>query len=330
MSRRWWTLALLVVIMLALPAWALAQAKPRDKMTFQFAWIPYGKYAGFYMAKELGYYDQAGLDVTFIRGHGMADSLKTLAAGHAELGEVNQMGSVGGRARGALNREVLMFHDKAMEVFYCLEKHGIRKPKDLEGKSIAAPAGDSQRNMFPIFARVAGIDTSKVRWITVDGAQRDAMVLTRKADAATGFALQIPVVTKMAKAQNLNVHFIKWADHGFDLYSNVLLTSDEFARSNPNLVRGFVQATIRGHEAAFEAPDEAIAIMLKQQPTLDREVARAELDIVKDLVLTEGTKRHGIGWFNEKMLQNSVDWVAEVFKVEKPPVASLYTNEFLK
>ncbi|MBI4247796.1 MAG: ABC transporter substrate-binding protein, partial [Candidatus Rokubacteria bacterium] len=61
---------------------AWAQAKPKDKLTFQFAWIPYGKYAGFYLlAKELGYYDEAGLDVTFIRGHGMADSLKMLAAG---------------------------------------------------------------------------------------------------------------------------------------------------------------------------------------------------------------------------------------------------------
>lgn len=36
---------------------ALAQAKPKEKLTFQFAWIPSGKYAGFYLAKELGYYD---------------------------------------------------------------------------------------------------------------------------------------------------------------------------------------------------------------------------------------------------------------------------------
>jgi len=316
-----------MTVLVLLGATPLAWA---GELVFNLDWLILGRHAGFFMALEKGYYKSAGLDLKIVRGYGSTDVINKITAGQATfaLGDAGSL--IIARSKGAPLKMVALMFAKNPFAVYSLTDANITKPKDLEGKSIAAPAGDSQRNMFPIFARVAGIDTSKVRWITVDGAQRDAMVLTRKADAATGFALQIPVVTKMAKAQNLNVHFIKWADHGFDLYSNVLLTSDEFARSNPNLVRGFVQATIRGHEAAFEAPDEAIAIMLKQQPTLDREVARAELDIVKDLVLTEGTKRHGIGWFNEKMLQNSVDWVAEVFKVEKPPVASLYTNEFLK
>ncbi len=46
--------------------------------------------------------------------------------------------------------------------------------------------------------------------------------------------------------------------------------------------------------------------------------------------MTEDAKQHGIGWVNERTMQTSVDWVAEAFKVEKPPLASLYTNEFLK
>ena len=173
MSRRWLAVLLLVAGVGAAPAAALAQAKPQDKVTFQFAWIPYGKYAGFYVAKELGYYEQAGLDVTFVRGYGLQDGVNKLVAGVADLGEVNQMGSVGARSRGAPLREVLMFHDKAMEVFYSLEKSGIRKPRDLEGKSIGGPKGAGARELFPAFAALNGVDASKVTFVDM---QPDAMV----------------------------------------------------------------------------------------------------------------------------------------------------------
>jgi NitT/TauT family transport system substrate-binding protein len=307
-----------------------APAARAGELVFNLDWLILGRHAGFFMALEKGYYKEAGLDIKIVRGYGSTDSINKITSGQSTfaLGDMGSM--VIARSKGAQVKMVAMMFGKNPFTVYSLTESNITKPKDLEGKSIAAPAGDSQRNMFPVFARLTGIDVNKVRWVTVDGAQRDAMVMARKADAATGFAPQIPVVTKLARAQNLTVHFIKWADHGFDLYSNALLGSDEFIRSNPKAVRGFVQATIRGHQAAFEAPDEAIAMMLRLQPTLDREVARAELDIIKDHVITEETKRVGIGWFNEKTLQTSVDWVAEVFKVEKPPLASLYTNEFLK
>ncbi len=308
----------------------LAPAARAGELVFNLDWLILGRHAPYFVALEKGYYKEAGLDLKIVRGYGSTDVINKLAAGQATFA-LGDMGSlVIARSKGAQLKMVAAIFAKNPFTVYGLTDANITRPKDLEGKSIAAPSGDSQRTMFPVFARLTGIDTNKVKWVTVDGAQRDTLVLSRKVDAATGFALQIPVVTKMARAQNLTVHFIRWADHGFDLYSNTLLAGDEFIRTNPMLVRGFVQATIRGHQAAFEAPDEAIAIMLKHQPTLDREVARAELDIVKDLVLTEETKRHGIGRFNEKTLQTSVDWVAEVFKVEKPPLASLYTNEFLK
>jgi NitT/TauT family transport system substrate-binding protein len=83
--RRRWTPLVLAALMLLAPALALAQMKPRDKATFQFAWIPYGKYAGFYMAKELGYYEEAGLDLTFIRGYGMQEAVAKLVSGAADL-----------------------------------------------------------------------------------------------------------------------------------------------------------------------------------------------------------------------------------------------------
>jgi NitT/TauT family transport system substrate-binding protein len=58
-----------------------------------------------------------------------------------------------------------------------------------------------------------------------------------------------------------------------------LLGSDEMIKTKPQAVRGFVQATIKGLQYAFDYPDEAIALILKHHPTLDKEIARAELDM---------------------------------------------------
>ena len=234
------------------------------------------------------------------------------------------------RGKGAQLKLVAMIYGKSPFAVYSLPDMKITGPKDLEGKTLAAPTFDAPRNMFPVFAKLTGIDASKVKWLTVDGGQKDPMLFAKKTDAITEVTPQIPILSKRAKEQNVGLNIMRWADYGFALYSNGIMVSDELIKSKPQIVKGFVQATMKGLQYTFDYPDEAVGMILKHHPTLDKAVARAELDIVEDLVMTEDAKQHGIGWVNERTMQTSVDWVAEAFKVEKPPVASLYTNEFLK
>jgi len=329
MSRRWWTLALLVVIMLALPAWALAQAKPRDKMTFQFAWIPYGKYAGFYMAKELGYYDQAGLDVTFIRGHGMADSLKTLAAGHAELGEVNQMGSVGGRARGALNREVLMFHDKAMEVFYCLEKHGIRKPKDLEGKSIGGPVGAGARTLFPAFAALNGIDPPKVTFVDMTPDAMVAAVISGRVHCASNFITERPTYEKAAAQAGQKIAGVVYSEWGLDLHANSIVAPDKMIQEKPDLIRRFLEATVRGWLAGIERPDEAARMFVKNFPESSIDLVREHWKIAADHMLTPAAYENGLGWIDPAKKWRTIEVYTKYIPLPREvSLDEIMTNQF--
>jgi NitT/TauT family transport system substrate-binding protein len=299
------------------------------ELVFSLNWLILGRHAPFVVALEKGFYKEEGLDIKIVRGFGSTDVINKLATGQATFAFGDTGSVIIARTKGAQARIVAMIYGKNPSAIYSLPEANIARPVDLEGKSIAAPPGDANRNMFPVFARLTGIDAAKVKWVTVDAA-REAMLMAKKVDAITGFVLQIPILAKMAKAQNTAVSALKWADYGFELYSDALVVNDDFIASNPQGVRGFVRATIRGLRAAFEAPDEAIDIMLKLHPTLDREVSRAELDIVKSLVLTEDARRMGIGWINEKTMQTSVEAVADAFKVGKPSLGSLYTNEFLK
>jgi NitT/TauT family transport system substrate-binding protein len=293
-------------------------------------WLVFGRHIPYFVALEKGYYRDAGLDIKIVRGYGSADPINKIAAGQAAFGFGDAGSLILARSKGAQVKMVAMIYGKSPFVFFSLPEMKIAGPKDLEGKSIAAPTTDAPRTMFPVYAKLAGIDQTKVRWITIDGAQKDPMLLSKRTDLTTSFWVHLPTISRAAKAQGLTISMLKWADVGFELYSNGLLASDEMIKSEPQKVRSFVQATIKGHQTAFDRPDEAVDILLKHYPTLDRDVARAELDIIKEMTLSEDAKQHGIGWINEKTMQMTVDAVAAVFQIEKPVLSSTYSNDFLK
>ncbi len=308
---------------------AAAQARPRDKMTFQFAWIPYGKYAGFYLAKELGYYDQAGLDVTFLRGFGMNESLKTLTSGQVQLGEVNQMGSVGGRARGVPVREVAMFHDKAMEVFYCLDKHGIRKPKDLEGKSIGGPQGAGARTLFPAFAALNGVDAAKVTFVDMTPDAMVPAVMTGRVHCASNFVTERPTYEKAAAQSGEKISGIVYSEWGLDLHANSIVASDDTIKARPDLVKRFLQATVRGWAAGIERPDEAVKAFMKNYPEANADLVREHWKIAVDHMLTPAAYEHGLGWIDPARKKKTIDVYTKFHVVPREvTLDEIMTNEF--
>ncbi len=322
--------ALQLVVVVSLLVLGLPPAAWAAEMIFNLDWVIFGRHAPYYVALEKGYYKDAGLDIKIVRGYGSSDAINKITTGQATFAFGDAGSLVIARGKGAQVKLVAMIYGRSPFAIYSLPEAKIAGPKDLEGKTIAAPTFDAPRNMFPVFAKLAGIDPTKVKWLTVDGGQKDPMLFAKRTDAITEFTPQIPILSKRAKDQNTGLSIMRWADYGFALYSNGIMVSDELITSKPQVVRGFVRATVKGLQYTFDHPDEAVALIMKHHPTLDKDVARAELDLVKDLVLTEDAKKQGIGWINERTMQTSVDWVAEAFKVDKPPVASLYTNEFLK
>ena len=324
--KRKWLYAALTGLLGLVPV----RAADAGELIFNLDWVVYGRHTQYFVALEKGFYKEAGLDLKIVRGYGSTDAINKITTNQATFAFGDAGSLVIARGKGAQVKLVGMIYAKLPFAVFSLTDAKITKPKDLEGKSLAAPTFDSQRNLFPIFVKHTGIDGGKVKWVTVDGAQKNPMLLARKVDAIPEFVPHIPVLTRQAKQQNLTLNVLKWSDYGIELYTNGLMVSDELIRSKPEMVRGFVQATLKGLRYTFDQPDEAVNLMLKHNPTMDREVVRAEIDLVRELALTEDAKKNGLGWMNEKVMQATVDAVAEVFKVEKPPLPTLYTNEFLK
>ncbi|HEY7868342.1 MAG TPA: ABC transporter substrate-binding protein, partial [Methylomirabilota bacterium] len=155
--RRISILMVLVLIGLAV-ALGTPSAQQPQKVVFALNWFPVGDHAAYWVALEKGYYRQRGLDVDMQNSKGSGDSIAKVDTGRADVGLADSAVVIASTARGAKVKVVGMVFDKTPLNIWSHKAAPITKPKDLEGKTVAAPPGDGQRQVFPAFARLHGID----------------------------------------------------------------------------------------------------------------------------------------------------------------------------
>lgn len=294
---------------------------PTEKVHLLFGldWIVYGRHAAYFVAVDKGYFDQEGLSVEIIRGYGSSDAVQKVATGRVDVAFGDLSSLIIGRAKdpNLKVKMVAMIYGKAPFALFYLKKAAINTPKDLEGKTLTAGgAGDVNYVLFPAFAKAAGFDATKVKWQFLDPALKVQSLVAGQVDVVTEFAMQKPVVDKAA-ADVGGANMMLWADHGFNVYSNGIMFKDDMIQSKPNVVRGFLRALAKAFDYAFKNSDEAVDILLKRYPTLDKDVAKAEVQIVQGLVLTPEAQASGIGSFDPEKVQVTIDTITTLYDLPR-------------
>jgi NitT/TauT family transport system substrate-binding protein len=253
-----------------------------DKITFVTDFGYNGRHAYYFVALEKGYYARQNLDVQIVRGQGSADAVKQVAAGTAQIGFADTAAVILGRGNDQIPvKLVAIVYAKPPHAIYVLKDSGIAKPKDLEGKKIADTAFSAVPKLFDAYAKAADIDASKVTWLVAAADTLPGMLTTGRADGIGQFTVGEPLLAKSAAPKQ--VLALAYADVGLDLYGNGIIASDGLIKSNPDLVRRFVTATMQGLADAIADPKQAGAIMNKHHREVDADVAAAETKIVGTL-----------------------------------------------
>ncbi len=156
----WRAIAVVALLLLSERTWAL------DNVTLITDFGYNGRHAYFFVAIEKGYYRDADLDVKVVRGQGSVDAIRQVGANNAIVGFADAGSLVLARGNDQIPvKLVSIVYAKPPQAVFCREDSGIKQPKDLEGASIANPAGGATVDMFPVYAKAAGLDASKVKWI---------------------------------------------------------------------------------------------------------------------------------------------------------------------
>jgi len=286
-----------------------------EPLSLTLDFYPNPDHAGIYMAQKLGYFADAGLDVSIQTPADPAAPIKQVAAGQTDLAI-------------SYEPEVLLAHEQGLDVLAVgavvdrpltsliwLKKSGIKGVAGLRGKTIAT-AGIPYQDAYlkTILARVK-LTPSDVNSVNVGYGLLPALV-GGSAQAMLGGFSNVEGVDLRLRGKD---PFVTPVDKlGVPTYDElVLVAKRERFEEDPESIRLFLAALARGTAAAVENPDAAAKALLEANPDLDPKLTRAEVAATLPLLSRRGTMdttkwKAFIAWMQENGLISAQPSTAEV------------------
>ena len=240
------------------------------KVTFMLSWAPDTNHIGVYVAKNKGYFKQAGLDVDIV-AVAQAGAEQAVNNGMADFA-LSNLTNVGiYTLKGAKIKQVMQVQQKPSAIWCSLASNkDIKSPKDFDGKTFAT-FGSNESDA--VISRMIQTDGGKGTFdkVTV-GTSTFQTLSSKKADFGGFYATWEGVQADMYGPK---LNCFTEPDYGVPGNADTIgiITSDKTISSNPTLVRKFVQATKKGYEYAYSHPDDAAAILVKEAPDANLKLA---------------------------------------------------------
>jgi len=312
-------------------AWMRAADAQGVDVRFRLDWFPKGIHALFWTAKAKGFYTEQNLNVAITPGDGSGNTIKLVGSGEVDFGFADGPTGIVGRSRGIPVVAIGAVHQRNPEGIVSLKEYGITKPKDLEGKIFGIQPQSATYPFWLAFAQMNNIDRSKVREIATPG-EVPVFILTKRVQAVVAMSDNELITIESKLAGPGSAHFMLGDEYGFKAYGHSLFTNEKMVRERADVVRRFLLATKKGMQYAMDHQGEAIDILVRQFPDLNRLIAERQLAYsARALVTSADTEGHGLLW----MVKARWDLTERVMieqKVATGPVdtAKFFTTEFLR
>ncbi|MEO1308335.1 MAG: ABC transporter substrate-binding protein, partial [Pseudomonadota bacterium] len=227
----------------ALATPALSQGKTKLKMILN--WRYQGPQSWFFLAKDKGYFDEAGIDLTMDQGNGSGAAVGHVAGGAYDIGfgDVNALIRLAGTSPEEAPLCVYQMYNKPPFTVAVLSSSDIKTAKDLEGRLLGGAANDGALKLFPAFANVAELDTSGIEILNFKSNLREQMLKVEEVEGVFGYVNTIRFSAKLSGMNpDEDIRFISYGDYGMDLYSNGMIIPKAMAADEPEMVKGLCWA----------------------------------------------------------------------------------------
>ena len=308
-------------------------AQAQTPIKFQLDWRFEGPAALFLASSAKGYYKAAGLDVSIDAGNGSGGTVTRVASGSYEMGFADMAALMEFHANNpdAPNKPVavMVVYNNTPAAVLALRKSGIAKPADLSGKKLGAPGFDAGRRAFPIFAKANGI--TGVQWVSMDPALRETMLAKGDLDAITGFSFTSLLNLEARGVKAADIVVLPYPAHGVRLYGNVIIASPRFIKENPQAVKAFISAFVKGAKEVMANPDAAIEFVKARDGIINVDLEKRRLRMAIDAVVASPDARsEGFGVAVPARLALMASQVSDAFgtKTRVDPQA-VWTDAYL-
>ncbi|MCY4450526.1 MAG: ABC transporter substrate-binding protein [Immundisolibacterales bacterium] len=314
-------------------AFAAHAATAQTAIKFALDWKFEGPSAPYFVAIDNGYFAAEGLDVTIDSGPGSVKGITRIAAGTYPIGfmDINSLAKFLDQNPDGAVTAILMVYNRPPFAIVSTAERGVLKPKDLEGRILGAPAPDGAYAQWKAFVKVNDIDASKVQIENVGFPVREPMLAKGDVDAITGYSFSSYFNLIRNGVAPEDVKVMMMADYGLDLYGNAIMVNTDFAKANPDVVKGFVAATIKGVQATAADPDTAIKSVMKRNEIADEALELARLKMaLRDNIVTDEVKQNGFGGVDPARLASSLDQIGVTYEfTNRPEPSAVFDSSYL-
>jgi len=166
--------------------WSVLPVAAQENATLRLNWLFYGFHTPFQLGIERGYYKAEGIELEIGEGKGSASTVQVVGAKGDTFGLSDGASIVNGITKGARIKAVMGIMNTTPFAIIAREDSGIKAINDIEGKTIAATAGEAGLTILPALFRANNLDGKKVNILRIDGAAKLVSVIEKRADALLG------------------------------------------------------------------------------------------------------------------------------------------------
>lgn len=263
-------------------------SKELEKVSLQLQWLDQFQFAGYYVAKEKGFYENVGLDVELKKYDYGIFTVDEVVNEKATYG-VGRSTLIIDKSKGADIKLLAAVFQSSPSIMIATKESNINSIKDFAGRSMMATEDVSESISLLAIAKREGVDIESVKFIKHSFNVDD--LINKKTDLMASYISNEPFSLKQ---KGVEINIFNPADYGFDFYGDILFTSDTEIKNHKQRAMNFTKASLKGWEYAFSHIEETVELIYEKYNSQNKskEALRYEGNELKKLAYA-GTKEIG-------------------------------------
>lgn len=283
-------------------------------------WFPQPEHGGQFAALKKGFYEEAGLDMTIEPGGPQISPVQIVASGQADFSMATGDNLVLARSQGIPVVAIAAIFQKSPLSLLTHADNPISNFSELNGRKVFVAPGyaywDYIKNKYHL-------DNVQEMSYTGDLSQfsSDPTAVTQ------GYATNEPYSLGQ---QGIETNYTLASDSGYMPYDNVLFTTEQFIKDHPDIVKAYVEASVKGWNYYREHYEEINPYIMELNDSYTLESLKFGAEQEEELVFGGDAEAGGFGTMTKERWQTLTDQMVEMGVIEKAiNVDDLFTTEFL-
>lgn len=279
-------------------------SKDLTKVTIQLSWFDQFQFAGYYMAKEQGFYKDAGLDVEIIPFSFGLNIPKMVNDGDVDFA-IGRENLILEKVKYPKIIALAAIFQATPLVLLTTKDSGIDTFKKFENKKLMRTKDDGSEVSLKAMLSASKIDLKSIT--QVEHSHNIYDLIEKRVDIISAYTSKAPYILQKEQIK-YNIFYPK--DHGFDMYSDFLITNIDKYNNDYNVVEKFKKASLKGWEYAYSNIEKSVDIIFEKYNTQN---------LSKDELIFEANELKKLSYLNNNKLgdikQEKVQRIYDLYNV---------------